>query len=171
MSSIHTDYLNSVLNPAVLPKTLKESIAAIKKSGLVFDAIAVRGNSGTLFGGLLGYKLKKPVILVRKGHDDHALMNYRVEGPRDAKTYLIVDDFVASGATARTIIESVEKFNHAKPVGLLQYKYGTVESFMADWIDGRYDYKRQRPKLEDFYPEGYKHDQLRTETSLPVAWY
>jgi hypoxanthine phosphoribosyltransferase len=169
----HTDYLRKALNPEELRKGIKTAKARIKESRVEFDAIAVRGNSGVLFGSVLAYELKKPLILVRK---DSSHSMYNVEGELNAKTYLIVDDFTATGNTVRTIIDEIEKFNHAVPVGLYQYKYPEYELWLdeKDFRLSKFGYYRRRPRLEEFYPKGWsfkQHDELRAKASLPVAWY
>lgn len=120
-----TDYLEIPLDPV----RLKTAVAEAKKKlkGVKFDAIAVTGNSGTLFGGALSVALKKPIILVRKEkpntHAHHS--DYQVEGHLEADTYIFVDDFMVSGKTYATATSKIEKVNKKiKCVGVYFYRRG-----------------------------------------------
>jgi adenine/guanine phosphoribosyltransferase-like PRPP-binding protein len=74
-----------------------------------FDSIAFRGMSGALIAPSVALALNKQLLMVRKPHDDsHSTM--KVEGYRSTKRYVILDDFVSSGATANTIKARIEEF-------------------------------------------------------------
>lgn len=96
-----------------------------------FDAIAFTGVSGAALAFILSYELKIPLICVRRDRNDghHAknsqmMVSYPtlLEGALDAKKYLIVDDFISTGATTNRIIESINDFfNHGDCVAILLY--------------------------------------------------
>lgn len=90
-----------------------------------FDAIAFRGMSGALVAPLLAYELGKTLIMVRKpksGPNDHHSM-HNVEGDRDARRYLIVDDFRCSGDTIRAILGGISIFApDARCMGVMFYQ-------------------------------------------------
>lgn len=121
---ISTSYLGSVLDP----ESLKEAIAIFKHAsravGFQFDAIAVRGNSGTLFGGALSVATSRPLILVRKQAElSHS--NMGVEGAVKAQRYLFVDDIMFSGHTFRSTVKSISDLGHGgKCVGVFLYNAG-----------------------------------------------
>ena len=74
-----------------------------------FDVIAFRGMSGCLLAAPLSYLTGKPLIMVRKPNDgSHSGM--RVEGDYAAKSYIIVDDFVSTGNTARKLIKAITEW-------------------------------------------------------------
>ena len=108
----HLDYL---INTKELKKTVKKSLEFIRKNKLqdTFDAIAFRGLSGALIAPILASRLDKTLIAVRKHKTCEKCGNstahsYRtVEGNLGANRYIIVDDFVSSGVTVRTIIKSI----------------------------------------------------------------
>ncbi len=90
-----------------------------------FDAIAFRGMSGCLFASVLAYELRKPMIMIRKRlkeseyrTDSHSCKI--VEGDRAAKTFLIVDDFIATGTTVREICKEIKDvMPNAKCIGIM----------------------------------------------------
>ncbi len=124
--SIHRPYVMSAylyeplkmdgINPIV-----RRCVKRIKASGIEFDAIAFRGMSGAVIAPVLAAKLKKGLIAVRKS-DENTHSYVKVEGLRDAR-YLIVDDFVDSGHTIKTIIKEIKEWDNGKGVcvGLLLY--------------------------------------------------
>jgi orotate phosphoribosyltransferase-like protein len=75
--------------------------------------------SGALIGPPVALRLNKSMILVRKDEDDtHS--DYKVEGDRNIKRYVILDDFVCSGKTRDRIINGVKGFAEgATYLGLL----------------------------------------------------
>ena len=92
-----------------------------------FDAIAFRGMSGCLFAAVLAYELRKPMIMVRKrvkrgdgGYTTDSHSSMFVEGDQSARTYIIVDDFIASGATVREIHKEIkEVMPEARCIGIM----------------------------------------------------
>jgi len=59
------------------------------------------------------------MILVRKGEERHCPM--KVEGDQAARRYIIIDDFIDSGHTVRTIVKEVKEFApEAECLGVLQ---------------------------------------------------
>ena len=94
--SIHTNYLTSVLDLNHFRKGISAAKKALKP--IEFDAFAVTGNSGTLFGGALALAMKKKLILVRKP-SDNSHSTYSVEGDDAIQRYVFLDDQVSTGAT------------------------------------------------------------------------
>lgn len=110
------DYIRRVLRHDSVAKLLPLCVRVLKT--FEFDAIAFRGVSGALLGAPLSYLTGKPMIVVRKpSESSHAVLT--VEGDRGARTYVIVDDFIESGRTARIIREEIEKFSGARCIGAL----------------------------------------------------
>ena len=129
----HCDYLRNFIVPNRLQERIKLAHRALKYHD--FEAIAFRGMSGALVSIPLALEMNKTLIMVRKPNTDtHS--SYPVEGDTKAKRYVIVDDFVASRATAKAVKESVSKFApDSECIGVLEvshiethffekYKYG-----------------------------------------------
>jgi hypothetical protein len=70
-----------------------------------FDVVVFRGFSGAVVGPVVALKMGKNWAFVRK-HDDNSHSSSRIEGSIIGR-YVIVDDFIDSGATIRKIIEDV----------------------------------------------------------------
>lgn len=87
-----------------------------------FDAIAFRGNSGAAIAYPLSFKLQIPLICIRKGASHSPL---KLEGCTNARTYVIVDDFIDSGNTMNQIQRAINKDYGSVPelVGILLYDY------------------------------------------------
>jgi len=86
-----------------------------------FDAIAFTGNSGAAMAYPLSYKLKVPLICIRKRpSDSHSSL--KLEGCVSAKRYVIVDDFIESGSTMKKIQRVIkQELEDAKLVGIFLY--------------------------------------------------
>jgi adenine/guanine phosphoribosyltransferase-like PRPP-binding protein len=118
-------YFGSLLKKSLRRKTLNRAAKILRKRGFhrTFDAIAITGVSGALFGIPLAYMLNKELIIIRKAEKRHS---GRIEGGgyllgmRNARRYIIVDDLVESGKTLKFIRRSVRKETPtAKLVGVL----------------------------------------------------
>lgn len=143
------DYLHDILSPAGLRHAVEESARYLTEAGLHrFDAIAFTGVSGALVAPAVGYLIKKPVIVVRKGEGCHS--KHPVESPFTsvsyepsenaappwAGNYVIVDDLVSSGKTVTNIITSINRVHPgAHPLFVLQYFgcFARTESH-AGWV-------------------------------------
>lgn len=122
VGKVHAGYLSMILDPKEFEHKLDRAEEALKN--VDFDAFAVRGNSGVLFGGALAARMHKGIILVRKP-DDRSHSGMSVEGWTAGKKYLFLDDFVSSGATRRDVITAVRDnqfFNHYQYVGDYLYR-------------------------------------------------
>lgn len=130
-----SDYLSDALCGNSLNNIIKTAYKRLKRHAHKFDAIAFTGMSGGLVAPALAAKLKKPLLMVRKGSlKGLTHSTKRVEGITYAQTYLIIDDCIATGRTIKRIKRAITKFAPmAKPVGIymyIQYKSGT-----PDWVN------------------------------------
>jgi adenine/guanine phosphoribosyltransferase-like PRPP-binding protein len=88
-----------------------------------FDSIAVRGVSGLMVGSPVALRLGKPLAVARKESEvAHAsgVCNADLAGRR----YIIIDDFVSSGATVNAITDLMTAETRACRVGLYMYNLG-----------------------------------------------
>ena len=90
-------------------KQFKERVNLIQKTleDIEYDVIVFRGISGAAAAFPLSLATNKPLLCVRKpGSHSHC----RVEGAKDFKKYVIVDDFIHSGWTLRTIKRHIKTY-------------------------------------------------------------
>jgi adenine/guanine phosphoribosyltransferase-like PRPP-binding protein len=92
----HSQYLQILFDKEKFSEAIRRAMDDL--TGIAFDAIAVTGNSGAIFGGALAVAMNKSLFLVRKP-DDNTHSGYRIEGPDEANSYVFVDDCVSTGAT------------------------------------------------------------------------
>lgn len=114
---IQTDYLGKIYRVNDFVKVVEKAarhITAFRKKQ-PFDAIAFTGTSGAALAYPLSVKLKLPLICVRKSKRDNHFGS-KIEGVSNARTYIIVDDFIASGTTIKKIRKSVVE-NSYNPYG------------------------------------------------------
>lgn len=111
------DYLKQLVSTSERRKRVAAAVKYLRR--LQFDAIAFRGMSGALLAPSIANELNKSILMVRKNDDRHSSLT--VEGDYGAKTYVIVDDFVCTGHTARTIRDEIaEVAPNAVCLGVLQ---------------------------------------------------
>ncbi len=119
---IQTDYLNRVYGKEFL-KLVPMAVAKLRafRKKHHFDAIAFTGSSGAALAFPLSYFLKLPLIHVRKKDRNH--FSEKIEGTMSSQKYIIVDDFIASGATVRRVIKTIKsEYGHpVEPVGICLY--------------------------------------------------
>ncbi len=152
--TIQTSYLEHVFTPNLFPRMVDNSIkkAELLKKETGFDTIAFSGISGSAIAFILSHWLDIPLLCVRKKGENshyHAGGGKILEGNvQDMRKYIIVDDFIASGATCNHIIDSIQEGNsRAKCVGMLMYR--AYESY--PWTHRR---TNQEIKVISTRPEG-----------------
>ena len=118
---ICSQHMEKFLDMAELPIYVQYAIEALRTKR--FDSLAFRGLSGAIIAPPVAIALKKNLILVRKPEEEtHS--DYLVEGNSSSKKYIIIDDFVSSGKTARAIIEAIATFApQAKCLGALSVQH------------------------------------------------
>ena len=117
---IASKYLTRQLDTTRRRLVIRSVVEALWRSKVEFDAIAVRGVSGLLIGPAVADHLRKHLLVVRKPRETYHT-DRLVEGEMDIKSYVIVDDIIASGDTVRSILEGVRQVSTAKPVGIFLY--------------------------------------------------
>lgn len=126
---IQTDYLSKVYGKQFLklvPQAVKK-LRAIKRQ-FPFDAIAFTGSSGAALAYPLSYLMKLPLIHVRKGPSHYS--GGKVEGTISSKRYIIVDDFIETGASIRRVLKAIDsELDAAKPVAILLYSSNRMADF------------------------------------------
>ena len=111
----HSTYLKQIFADG---KTLKHTVktacrrirAYEKKNEITIDAIVACGVSGTTVASAVAYELGKQLTIVRKEDvDSHAEKN--IEGILTHRhRYVIIDDFVSTGATMEFIVNRMPTF-------------------------------------------------------------
>jgi orotate phosphoribosyltransferase-like protein len=107
-----------------------------------FDAIAFTGCSGSAIAYILAMEYQVPLIYIRR--ENERSHGFRVEGTagQGIYRYLIVDDFVSTGATVRRIIKEIKDWTAKKTlpepecIGVLAYD-GSGNSMNEVYIDGK----------------------------------
>jgi len=93
----------------------------LKKYSGCFDTIVCRGKSGMLAAGYLAASMNKNIIIIRKS-TNNAHAAGLVEYWESPERYIIVDDFISSGATMANITSKMKKlFPKAKLVAIALY--------------------------------------------------
>lgn len=152
----HVSYLRNLLRPDKIQRTIRNATIVLARYDFQFDAFAVRGISGTLLGAHLSLAMSKYLNVVRKSDmDSHS---YRwVEGNRNTRKYIILDDCVASGNTVYQIVSHMKKFApHAVCLGVLECgnidEYSEENLYRHDLtrIDNIIERARRRIEIEEF---------------------
>lgn len=126
---IKSEYLGRVYGKQFLklvPLAIKE-LRAIKKIH-PFDAIAFTGSSGAALAYPLSYLMKMPLIHVRKGSSHYS--RGKIEGTVSSKRYIIIDDFIETGASIKRIIKAINyELDRAIPVAICLYGSSSYSAF------------------------------------------
>jgi adenine/guanine phosphoribosyltransferase-like PRPP-binding protein len=98
----HASYLSKIFDRKEQNKTVLEVKNIIKTKQLKFDGFVVTGVSGITMGSILSRLLKKELVIVRKvGDGTHS--SYIVENYKHDKSYIFLDDLIASGKTYKNV--------------------------------------------------------------------
>jgi len=104
----HGGYLAKALERDQIDEAVDDCVRELK--GKRFDTLVFRGVSGMLVGPIVAHLMHKEVIVIRKQTQDYSHSARSAEGHVAAKRYIILDDFISSGNTCRTIIKEVHGF-------------------------------------------------------------
>lgn len=118
-------YLRPVLDASKRRTQLKYALKTLRK--VQFDTIACQGVSGITTGAVLAYLFKVPLTVVRKPEDTSCHSSNRVETTLNLlrpHRFLIVDDFVATGATRDRIVSALPDW---KFVGLYEFNNDVLD--------------------------------------------
>jgi adenine/guanine phosphoribosyltransferase-like PRPP-binding protein len=123
-------YTRDVFSPETFPGIVDWVAAQVAAGPSIpgarrYGAIAGSGHSGVLVAAAVGYKLRLPVIAVRKVEEDGGFshdgsdLNACLCGD---ESYVIVDDLISSGSTIQRIVRFMAKtFPKAVPSLVLLY--------------------------------------------------
>lgn len=116
-----SQHMREFLDRKMLPAHIDYAIETLKRKR--FDSLAFRGFSGAIIAPPVAVALNKQLLLVRKSTEDtHS--DFLVEGNPSVHKYIIIDDFMSSGKTAKAIIELVAEFApQAKCMGFLSVQH------------------------------------------------
>lgn len=104
--------------------TVNQTVKKITESGIQFDAIAFCGVSGSLIAPSVSIILSKPLLLVRKPNiSSHSVSYLEGHGRKPTTSYIIIDDFIASGGTIYYITEIIAEKIEAACVGIFLYNH------------------------------------------------
>ena len=118
IKNIHTGY-TKYIDIDVMRELVPYAVEILKTFD--FDALAFRGVSGAIIAPVLALELRKSIIVVRKTAEKSHLWGRTVQGDNNARRYIIVDDFIDSGATVQTIVKEILLWQpHAVCLGVLE---------------------------------------------------
>ncbi len=143
----YSSYL--VLDPETITRKANDAAASILrlKKRLHFSHLVVSGYSGSLFGGIVSSLTHIPLVVVRKEAAGGSHHGSQVEAtPNDLiKSYLILDDFIASGDTVRriylTIVDYCARLDFKAPKIKGVFLYNS-EKFLTKTVVLYYDEDR-----------------------------
>ena len=122
------------LEGTIFASWMKDVAARLKRYDHRFDSIVCRGKSGMLAAGYLSVVLEKDIVLIRKStRNTHTsdLVEYR----NMPKRYIIVDDFISSGATMQNILQKMDMFfPKAELVAIVLYDGDEEYEYMYESI-------------------------------------
>jgi adenine/guanine phosphoribosyltransferase-like PRPP-binding protein len=131
----NSDYLDGLVRVHSLRASISDALDILDTAN--FDTFAFRGISGALITPTLALLMDKELCAVRKPKTDensHGFFN--VEGNRGAQRFVIVDDFISTGATVLAILKEMAEFApSAVCVGFYSVrdqKFATLSEWLAE---------------------------------------
>lgn len=118
-------YLGACLDRDRRNKTVARCVRHLKPIAHTFDAVAITGVSG-LIGAAVADRLKKGIIVVRKGEQRHS--SHRVEGSL-AERYIFIDDQIDTGQSIKRVLNNIRTHHNPKAqcVGIYLWWTGVAE--------------------------------------------
>lgn len=119
----HSCYLREVFeDPIKFHNKVNEFVKLLRKRKNV-NAIVASGVSGITFASAMAYKMKLPLVVVRKKREKtYSHAETMIEGGFNGMQYIIVDDLISSGATMGYIANMIhEKHDYVICRGYMLY--------------------------------------------------
>jgi len=112
-------HTSRILNHKYRNQIIIKAFSDLRKLDIHYDAIACCGVSGLMVVPQIAELLKKNIVIVRKNEERYS--DFIVEGC-STNYYIIVDDLVCSGNTAKYIMSNIkEETPFSKCVGIYSY--------------------------------------------------
>jgi adenine/guanine phosphoribosyltransferase-like PRPP-binding protein len=105
MPRVKADYSGNVFHPKFRKDDIDMAVKHLQQYD--FDAIAVRGVSGLTRGSIIAHLMCKGIIVARKKEARHSCLDVEGMVIRPGGHWIIVDDFIMTGATVAAILEVV----------------------------------------------------------------
>lgn len=147
----YASYSEAQYDPRKLRDVARQCAAWFRAHQGMYDAVVLHGKSGLSIGFATAMLMDLPIVVVRKdgenshGSDIEASSAFEVRKDRPFR-WLLLDDFVASGATLRRV---ASKFGHfltkrgieSQCVGVLQWQAGDMATAACarKWTIGHED--------------------------------
>lgn len=146
----HASWLKEIFEPDLLTKAAKKIAKQIKadRKKFTINAIAVRGMSGAVMGGVVSSMTGIPLVIVRKRDGTHSAYNVEFPEELDEIHYVIIDDLISSGATIARIhhdIKCQSDESYLKKIYL--YHDGRSGTYCVGSIDRNDEYNRDKKVL------------------------
>lgn len=124
--------------PLVDPARRRDAVSQTRHriSQLKFDAVAFTGLSGSVIAGAVASEMDKYLYCVRKSEENRH-SGYQVEGPMTGLRYIVIDDFISTGATIKRVIELVAAHTYDKAVcaGVYLWKDNVLLKGVPEEVD------------------------------------
>jgi adenine/guanine phosphoribosyltransferase-like PRPP-binding protein len=104
-NTVRADYSGNIFHPKFRKEEIDRAVNHLQQYD--FDAIAVRGVSGLTRGSIIAHLMCKGIIVARKKEARHSCRDVEGMVIRPGGHWIIVDDFIMSGATVAAILEVV----------------------------------------------------------------
>jgi adenine/guanine phosphoribosyltransferase-like PRPP-binding protein len=125
---VQTNYLQHVFEPDLFQRSVNKTVTTAERirKDTGYDTIVFSGMSGAAMAFMLAHWMNMPLLCVRKRNDSSHFVSqtrkYLEGNAHDVRKYLIVDDFISSGATVQYIMDTIRETNvSAECVSLLMY--------------------------------------------------
>jgi orotate phosphoribosyltransferase-like protein len=117
---VASSHMRPLLEEGEREAYISAALKVLEKYHDKYDTMAFQGMSGAVIAPILARKLGKQLLLVRKSSDDtHSRLH--LEGNHSCKKYIIVDDFIDTGATVERIQKKVySELPKATCIGVLE---------------------------------------------------
>jgi adenine/guanine phosphoribosyltransferase-like PRPP-binding protein len=109
---IESSYLYNIYEPTkfkIIVRNIVKTVLRLHKEKRI-NAIAFTGTSGAAVAYPVSYVTGIPLLCIRKSKVDN---HYRkkLEGYTKPRNYIIIDDFVATGKTIKTMVKTIKDYS------------------------------------------------------------
>lgn len=131
------DHLQGIFTPGAIEKIAGVCAQTISERFPTADAIACTGLSGLLIAPTVATLLGSELMVVRKASEtSHSC--HDVEGYRRPCHYVLLDDLIDSGATAKYVFDTIAENRRGQhPLGIVLYRgtwaFGLTNEEYVEW--------------------------------------
>lgn len=133
----HADYLQESLRFDKRKETIDWIISQIKLEKIKFDGFLVTGLSGVILGSIVANRMRKALVVVRKGENRHSDLDVEVgytPSKRIPKRLIFLDDLICEAETIKRVAATLKREDYCPKNVVAALLYFDTEVYLKSEV-------------------------------------